>query len=149
MDPAKSYRRGTWASYAGGLIRAARTTDPVTDGLERAGWLVMVEGISAIVVTQGEDSREIVVATMMTGGTKAVAEFRMPAMIYREVWREGEFERGDVVTWGGSAWHCQSQTTDKPGISPAWKLMVKMGRDGKDGKSGDAAAPVRDPVRLK
>ena len=146
MDPAKSYRRGTWASYAGGLIRAARTTDPVTDGLEKAGWLVMVEGISAIVVTQGEDAREIVVATMLTGGTKAVAEFRMPAMIYREVWREGPFERGDVVTWGGSAWHCQEQTTDKPGTSMAWKLMVKMGRDGKDAKAAD---PMRSPVKLK
>jgi hypothetical protein len=56
----------------------------------------------------------------------------IPAMIYRGVWREGEFDQGDVATWGGSAWHCQQKTTDKPGTSAAWRLMVKEGARGKD-----------------
>jgi len=147
IDEGKSYPRGTWASHNGGLIRATRSTDPVKDGLLAAGWDVMVEGVSALVISQGEDSRELSVAAMLTSGVKMVSDFRVPAMIYREIWREGEYNEGDVVTWGGSAWHCQQKTTDKPGISSAWKLMVKHGAPGKD--AGPAAEPSRGPVRLK
>ena len=42
-----------------------------------------------------------------------------------------------LVTWAGSAWHCNETTTTKPGDgAKAWTLMVKRGRDGKDGKDG-------------
>jgi hypothetical protein len=78
---------------------------------------------------------------------------RLATMIYREVWREGEYELGDVVTWGGSAWHCQQKTADKPGTSSAWKLMVKEGARGKDAKSAHEEVVARiasaQPVRLK
>ncbi|MCX7140538.1 MAG: hypothetical protein NT123_05425, partial [Proteobacteria bacterium] len=149
IDESKSYPRGTFAQYRGGMIRAIRNTDPITSGLAKAGWGVIVEGIAAVVVSQGEDVRGISVAAMLTSGTKAVCDFTLPVMIYRGVWREAEFVHGDVVTWGGSAWHCQENTADKPGTSAAWRLMVKEGARGKDGKSSDAAPPVRDPVRLK
>jgi hypothetical protein len=47
------------------------------------------------------------------------------------------YECGQLVTWGGSTWHCNEATTTKPGEgSKAWSLMVKRGRDGKDGKDG-------------
>lgn len=149
IDEAKSYRRGTWASHNGGLIRAARQTDVVKDGaIIEAGWVVMLEGQACPpVFTQGEDPREITCAAMLTSGAKTVTTFRMPVMIYREVWREGEYVKGDVVTWGGSAWHCQQKTTDKPGTSAAWKLMVKEGARGKDGDA--RAAGPREPVRLR
>ena len=42
-------------------------------------------------------------------------EIKTRAILYRKVWREGEYEGGDVVTWGGSAWHCKMKTTAKPG----------------------------------
>lgn len=149
IDEEKSYRRGTWASHNGGLILAARQTDAVKDGaIVEAGWVVMVEGIAAVVVTQGEDPRALEVAAMLTSGTKAVAGFRMPVMIYREVWREGEYERGDVVTWTGSAWHCQQKTTGKPGESDDWKMIVKKGAAGRDWNDPKAQAP-REPVRLR
>jgi hypothetical protein len=148
IDESKSYRRGTWASHNGGLIKAVRQTDAVKDGqIIDAGWVVMVEGIAAVVVTQGDDQRELTVAAMLTSGTKAVCGFTLPVMIYREVWKEGEFQRGDVVTWGGSAWHCQQKTTDKPGTSSAWRMMVKEGRPGKDAEAKSAGP--REPVRLK
>lgn len=67
---------------------------------------------------------------------------RIPAMLYRGVWREGPYEPGDVATWSGSAWHCNEATTDKPGTSGAWRLMVKSGRDGKDGAPPPGPAPV-------
>jgi hypothetical protein len=60
--------------------------------------------------------------------------FRVPVMIYRGVYREGEqYEQGDVCTWGGSLWHCDTQTKDKPGgEQKCWTLAAKKGRDGKD-----------------
>jgi len=147
IDESRSYPRGTWVSHAGGLIRAARATDPVTDGLVKAGWVVIVEGVSALVVTQGEDPRELEVAAMLTSGTKAVSAFTVPMVLDRGVWRDGEYKSGDHVSWDGSGWIAQRATTDKPGTSDAWRLSTKRGRDGKDGAA--PAAEARGPVRLK
>lgn len=72
------------------------------------------------------------------GETVVERSVKLETLIYREVWRESEYERGDVVTWNGSAWHCQQKTTDKPGTSSAWRMMVKEGRPGKDGKVPEA-----------
>lgn len=145
IDEKRSYRRGTWASYRGGLIRAVRETEPVDGTLEKAGWEVMVEGISALEVVQGKSAREISVVCSLSSGKAKEQLFKLPVLIYRGVWREGEYEQGDVVTWGGSAWHCQEPTTEKPGASSAWKLMVKEGQRGKDG--GPAGTAKREPVK--
>jgi len=147
LDEARSYRRGTWASYGGGLVRAERDTDPITEGVVKAGWVVMVEGLAAVVVSQGDDPRQLTVAAMLTSGAKTVCEFSVPLIIYKGVWREGEYQQGDVATWGGSGWHCQRLTTDKPGTSDAWKLMVKEGARGKDANA--PVKPPREPVRIK
>lgn len=147
IDEAKSYPRGTWASFRGGLIRAARNTDPITGALHEAGWHVVVEGVAAIVVSKSKDERTIEIASALTSGAKAIAEFSIPAMIYREVWREGDYDVGDVVTWSGSAWHCQAKTADKPGTSAAWRLMVKRGADGKD--AGSQPSGPSATVRLR
>jgi hypothetical protein len=80
----------------------------------------------------------------MRGEDVVQRDIRIPAMLYCGVWREGEHEPGDVVTWGGSAWHCNEKTTEKPGASPHWRLMVKEGRPGKD--AGGARAPRGDSV---
>lgn len=93
-----------------------------------------------------EDGRTLTLS-FRRGELKVDRIIRLATMIYREVWRDGEYDRGDVVTWGGSAWHCQEKTTDKPGTSQAWKLMVKEGARGKDG-----AAPTQvahKPVALR
>jgi hypothetical protein len=43
------------------------------------------------------------------------------------------YDVGDTVTHGGSLWHCNQSTKDRPGEgSHAWTLAVKRGRDGKD-----------------
>lgn len=81
------------------------------------------------------------------GEVKVERQVKLATLIYREVWREGEYELGDVVTWGGSAWHCQQQTKDKPGTSAAWRLMVKEGARGKD--ASPAVVASREPVKLK
>jgi hypothetical protein len=57
-----------------------------------------------------------------------------PIALYKGVYVEGtEYEAGDMVSFGGSVWHCNEDTTDKPdGALKAWTLAVKRGRDGKD-----------------
>ena len=63
----------------------------------------------------------------------------VPVQLYRGVHVDGaQHEPGDTVTWGGSLYHCNEPTTDKPGAgSKAWTLAVKRGQDGKDGKPGE------------
>lgn len=61
----------------------------------------------------------------------------LPIVIDRGVWREGKFKRGDGVSWGGSFFIAQKNTTAKPETSADWRLAVKRGRDGKDGKPGE------------
>jgi hypothetical protein len=58
--------------------------------------------------------------------------------LHRGVYLEGKtYDVGDMVTWGGSTWHCSETTTSKPGEgSKGWTLAVKRGRDGKDGRDG-------------
>lgn len=65
---------------------------------------------------------------------------------YRGVYQaDTQYQKSDIVTWGGSAWHCNEETVDRPGEgSKAWTLMVKKGRDGKDGSSGAKGDPGKD-----
>jgi hypothetical protein len=61
----------------------------------------------------------------------------IPAVIYRDVWREGsQYAKGDAATWSSSLWIAKQTTTDKPGTSEAWTLAVKRGGEGKQGKTG-------------
>lgn len=140
VDLARSYSRGTVARHDGGLIRAFRDTADRLPGepLEASGWEVVVRGISSFETIAGDDPRAFKVRSCLTGGQIFEKVFRIPAMVYRGVFKGGEaYEPGDVVTWDGSAWHCQTQTKEAPGKSDAWKLMVKTGRPGKDGKDGE------------
>lgn len=141
IDPARSYPRGTWAKHERGLWLARAPTDGMT------GWDCVVAGLSSWEVTQ-DDERNFVARARLSDGTAVNHKFSLPVLIYREVWREGDYDRGDVVTWGGSAWHCQRPTQEKPGFGCAdWKLMVKEGRPGKD--AGPVQAASREPVKLK
>lgn len=68
------------------------------------------------------------------GETKHSYELQFPVTVYRGVFKEGsEYERGDMVTWGGNLWHCDTPTKDKPGTEN-WTIAAKKGRDGKDAK---------------
>lgn len=68
----------------------------------------------------------------------------LAGLSFEGVYQEGQsYEKGHLVTWAGSSWHCNAATTTKPGDgSKDWTLMVKRGRDGKDGLSAPGALPV-------
>lgn len=56
-----------------------------------------------------------------------------PGLRYLGVYQTGKaYDHGDIVTYAGGAWHCNTATDTRPGDgSAAWTLMVKRGRDAK------------------
>jgi len=59
-----------------------------------------------------------------------------PGLRYLGVHVPGKtYDPGDLVTAGGSAWHCGTTTTAAPGASHDWQLMVKRGRDARGDRS--------------
>lgn len=93
------------------------------------------------------DERSFVLKAVSGDRVKTCGTVTFPVQINRGVYQSGHaYEKGDVVTWGGSQWYAKEATTTKPGevIGAAhWILVVKRGRDGRDGKDGkDAGLPV-------
>lgn len=86
-------------------------------------------------IKRGEDSRTLI---LCFEGKEQGYEYEcsFPFPIYCGIFKEGDrYVPGDLVTWGGCLWHCDKETTEKPGAE-GWTLAVKKGRDGKDGKNG-------------
>ncbi|EOQ9322700.1 phage portal protein, partial [Escherichia coli] len=130
IDDQKSFPRGTYATHQGGLWRAYEKTHGMR------GWECLVDGVADIDVSiTGEGSFSVVIR--QSSGQCTEKTFSLPVMLYRGVFRAGEtYHPGDTVTWGGSLWHCNSMTGDKPGEahSSGWTLAAKRGRDAGGGK---------------
>ncbi|EKK73682.1 carbohydrate binding domain protein [Escherichia coli 88.0221] len=130
IDDQKSFPRGSYATHQGGLWRAYEKTYGMR------GWECLVDGVADIDVSMtGERLFSVVVR--QSSGQRTEKTFSLPVMLYRGVFRIGEtYHPGDTVTWGGSLWHCNSMTGDKPGEahSSGWTLAAKRGRDAGGGK---------------
>jgi len=83
-----------------------------------------------------EDGRTLRCIARHAGG-EVVREFHLAMPVYREVWRAGEYRKGDVVTYAGSMFHARRDTSQTPGTGDDWVLAVKRGRDGKDAPAKD------------
>jgi integrin beta 3 len=143
IDPARRYARNTYVHHLGGIVRSTRTTDPLKEGvsLDKAGWQVVVQGLSTLSVELSEDGRTVSVSLSLTDGYVQKTAITLPTMIYREVWKaETPYDKGDTVTWDGSVWVRMStdqNSKTRPGSSSDWRLAVKRGQDGKDGARGE------------
>ncbi|EPR1183435.1 phage portal protein, partial [Escherichia coli] len=130
IDDQKSFPRGTYATHLGGFWRAYEKTHGMR------GWECLVDGVADIDVSMtGERLFSVVIRH--SSGQRTEKTFSLPVMLYRGVFRAGEtYHPGDTVTWGGSLWHCNSMTGDKPGEahSSGWTLAAKRGRDAGGGK---------------
>lgn len=83
--------------------------------------------------TEMKDERTIVFKFVRDDSIVEMHEFSFPVLIDRGVWTERVYEKGDCVTWGGSLWICQRETSAKPDSPDSgWRLAVKKGRDGRD-----------------
>jgi hypothetical protein len=125
IDAEKSYPRGTWATHNGGVWRAHATTEGMR------GWECVMDGVNKAYREQ-IDVRNFADVVEMASGKVFKHVFAVPAMIYKGIWKEGFYQQGDTVTWGGSLWHCDADTDTKPGdTSKHWTLCAKKGRDAK------------------
>ncbi|HIE9648216.1 TPA: phage gp6-like head-tail connector protein [Klebsiella pneumoniae] len=127
IDEGKSYTRGSYATHNGGLWRAYEKTHGMR------GWECIVDGVSEVDISMN-DQRNFIVTVNRASGASEKKSFDIPTMVYRGVFKSGdEYLPGDTVTWGGSLWHCDEQTQDKPGEtgSKGWTLAAKRGRDGR------------------
>jgi hypothetical protein len=73
------------------------------------------------------------ISTELSDGKSFVEEFTVPVMVYRNIFKRGEtYKPGDTVTFGGSLWHCNAETQEKPDINVVnWTLCAKKGSDGR------------------
>lgn len=128
IEEEKSYPRGTYATYKGGLWRAYEKTHGMR------GWECVVDGMAGVEIERSEQ-RCFTLTVNRASGASESKSFDVPVMIYQGVFKSGqEYLAGDTVTWGGSLWHCDEKTQDKPGEngSKGWTLATKRGRDGRD-----------------
>lgn len=95
------------------------------------------DGFSLEHLSIEHDGERTVTFRLRSGDVEVAQPIDFPTLIYRDIYKEGEtYQRGDTVTWGGSLFIAKEQTADRPGISPAWRLACKRGRDGAVGKQG-------------
>lgn len=92
-------------------------------------------GLEDFVIEQ--DGDRTVTFKFQRGDIVKAHSVKFNSLIDRGVWTEGNFEKGDGVTWGGSYWIAQCDTKAKPETNKDWRLAVRRGRDGKPGKDGD------------
>lgn len=118
--------------------------DPGRDGRD-ASDLDVIRGIAAAEVRAHVDQmfREMKCSTPDDGRTivfeiaGTTHEIHTAIMLDRGIWREGEYQRGDSVSHGGSMWIAQRNTVTKPEtVDCDWRLSVKHGLNGRDGKPG-------------
>lgn len=88
------------------------------------------------------DGERTFTLTFTKGERVKTFPFRVPTVIYRDIYAEGKaYEAGDVVTWGGSAWIATADVSVMPGLktpeSLKWRCMVQKGREGRQGQKGD------------
>jgi hypothetical protein len=92
-------------------------------------------GVEDLVATQDPADDRIVTLAYKRGEVlREFATLRLSTPRYCGVFEAGRtYARGDQVTWGGSQWHCNADTSTRPGAgSKDWTLAVKCGRDGRD-----------------
>lgn len=146
IDETKTYPRGTFAKYHGGIVRAYRDTTPISGNLEKDGWEVVIEGIADIKWDR-RDERVFNLSIALTSGKSCGYIFTSPVQLYRGIWKRGqEYKQGDTVTWSGSQWHCdKDSTTSQPDIGDDWTLAVREGRAARpvSGKKQQIHEPVR------
>ena len=77
----------------------------------------------------------------MRGDERKEFKFVTPLIIYRGIWRQGKYLKGDAVTSDGSMFVAREDTETVPGTTGSdWQLATKRGRDGK-GEKGDPGKP--------
>lgn len=119
IDEGRTYRKGTFAVHQNGLFRF--------DGAE---WKCLIDGETSCEYELSD--RTLTMTRTFASGRVEAKQYTVPVPFYKEIWKEGEYEAGDVVTYDGSMWIALKRTKVKPGqFAKEWRLCVKRGRNGK------------------
>jgi collagen type III alpha len=119
------------------------------DGRDGANGVNGVNGKDAVPIELGEldfkqQGREL---QAWRGETQLLA-WKLDFIRDCGVYKAGQaYDKGDAVSYGGSLWIAQRDTSAKPESDDSWRLAAKRGRDGKDGKEGppgDRGPPGKD-----
>jgi hypothetical protein len=109
---------------------AAAPPVPGPPGADGAPGPPGVDGRGVDTVDCEYDGERTVTFAWTRGGVVDTRAIVLPLMLYRGVHVPGRlYERGDCVTLDGSIFHCNADTTTRPGNGGAWTLAVKHGRD--------------------
>lgn len=145
IDTSKSYVRGTYASYNGGLWRSYERTHGMR------GWECIVDGVANVEIKHNpSDPRVIFMGVTKSSGEQYHEHISIPSVIYKEVYSsEAVYEKGDAVTYNGSLFIAiDDAPSSVPGAgAPAdtgWRLAVKSGRNGRDLREN---ASTHDPKK--
>jgi hypothetical protein len=109
-----------------------------TDGHDGAAGRDGLDGLGVDdLVVERHDARSWEVVAVRDGRRKSAGVIVLEGVPrYQGVYRDGEaYTPGDLVTWGGSLWHCDAATHSRPESAigaKVWTLAVKRGRDGRD-----------------
>jgi hypothetical protein len=118
-------------------VAEARTPPPGPPGAPGAAGAPGMDGapgrdglsLEALLVEQDAEDERLVTLSVKSGAeTKTLARLRFPFPRYCGVFANGRrYAKGDQVTQSGGLWHCNAETTERPGESEAWTLQVKRG----------------------
>jgi hypothetical protein len=125
----------------------ARPPVPGPAGADGAPGRDGLDGLGFDDVTVDHDGDRTLTIRFVLGDRVKAFPVALPVIRYLGVYRDGTtYDRGDIVTWARSIWHCNAAgTTTRPGGSgAAWTLAVAGGKDGKDGPAGPAGPAGRD-----
>lgn len=62
-------------------------------------------------------------------------EEAMKEFSFKGAWMEGrKYQKRNLVSMGGAIYLCATSTTERPGASNDWALLVPKPRDGRDGE---------------
>lgn len=121
---------------------------PPTDGKDGRDGVDGKDGVGFGNITlQQISDREYKWVVANPDGTKS-EEFplRIDLPLYRDMYVSGQtYQKGDLVTLGGSMWHANKETSVRPetGLED-WTIAAKRGRDGKQGPPGPAGTGGKD-----
>ena len=105
------------------------------------------DGKDALPVEDIEIKQEGRLVTIKLGTVERT--IKLDTVLDQGVWRDGDYEKGDAVTYGGSLWIAQvDDPKDAPGTSKDWRLAVKKGRDGRDLRDTASIADKSKGVKL-
>jgi integrin beta 3 len=155
MSDLPSPKYSLWECMAAALALATRALEEVRalariPGPQGKQGIPGRDGLGFDAIEPIDDDGEYGFKFVAAGQVVKECRFRKPvanfADVYRGIWKPGDYRRGEIVTYGGSAFLAKADTEDKPEKSDAWVLWVKRGRDGRDVQPECATGR---PVKLK